>query len=33
MTVDQGLIEVRNPNGSPPEAVKSFTFDSVYDWK
>lgn len=32
MTVDRGLIEVRNPNGSPPEAVKSFTFDSIYDW-
>lgn len=32
MTVNKGLIEVRNPKGLPSEAPKSFTFDSVYDW-
>jgi hypothetical protein len=33
MTVNKGLIEVRNLKGVASEAPKSFTFDSVYDWK
>ena len=32
MTVNKGLIEVRNLKGVASEAPKSFTFDSVYDW-
>lgn len=31
MVVKKGIIEVRNPKGGP-EALKTFTFDAVYDW-
>lgn len=28
----RGVVEIRNPNASPNEPPKSFTFDSIYDW-
>lgn len=33
MDVNRGVIEVRNPKSSSTEPKKTFTFDSVYDWK
>lgn len=33
MDVKKGVIEVRNPKGPGSEPPKTFTFDSVYDWK
>ncbi|XP_072182236.1 kinesin-II 95 kDa subunit-like [Diadema setosum] len=32
MDTKRGVVEVRNPKGTPGEPKKSFTFDTVYDW-
>ena len=33
MNSKRGVIEIKNPKGTPGEAPKTFTFDAVYDWK
>jgi len=33
MNTKKGIIELKNPKLPPSEPKKTFTFDSVYDWK
>lgn len=33
MDVKRGVIDIKNAAGGKNDAKKTFTFDSVYDWK
>lgn len=33
MNTKRGTIEIKNPKLPPSDPKKTFTFDTVYDWK